>query len=663
MNYQFIFRFSLFLSLTLTYPNLIVSSTQHHRLVFEEIGLVAPSVSYLHVSVPLNLTGLSKLVSDYSKLVNTTFITVYAGPSMSDGSYDATYYFDKFFTQQMKHFAIGLQKVGLEFKARHLKLQSRIDHLLKIMPYVAPFPSSPYTDDPNFHMRYKRFLPFLFARGIFGTFMGLYNRRQYKRLQTELDDTIEKQSRLISWSHEVNLRQEKFNETLSDLRQFTANTQLISPIRVITRLQSIEQEILDEIQKIQDTVQHAQLRRLSSSLLPSDKLNSLFQRLKFRAESLNHELLIDKASDLFQIETSYFYDGSDITLIIHVPMAPKNSVLRLQKLLPFPLSFSDTHFITPRPLRSMFAISSDDPRMILDLSEADLEGCHRINSMHLCERLGVLSLKLDRSCLGSLYTQRFTAAMSLCNMEVAPIQERVLQLSDNWFLVYASSAFTGYVSCTNKSADEVTLKPGVNKIHVSPSCLVKLQDHQIYGDTALRVDKAFKEIEWTSNDLPSADNDVIEARDILPELALEGETQHSLSDLRQQTAQAKRSPRWIYLFIVIGVLAFLGLIIWIVIFVFTHKWWLLRRALRLMSSRLWPPTNDVLYEDHDEVVAAGMGNPPVHVEPLAPRLLPAPPVAAAAAAALVPAAPPLRRSRSQPPGLPSVFARARLRLV
>ena len=45
--------------LTLQHP----ASGQH--VVFEEVGQVVTSLSYLHVALPLNLTGVSKLINDY----------------------------------------------------------------------------------------------------------------------------------------------------------------------------------------------------------------------------------------------------------------------------------------------------------------------------------------------------------------------------------------------------------------------------------------------------------------------------------------------------------------------------------------------------------------------------------------------------------------------
>ena len=43
-----------------------------HYVVFEEVGQVATSVSYLHITLPLNLTSLSKLTKDHLEAITKT---------------------------------------------------------------------------------------------------------------------------------------------------------------------------------------------------------------------------------------------------------------------------------------------------------------------------------------------------------------------------------------------------------------------------------------------------------------------------------------------------------------------------------------------------------------------------------------------------------------
>ena len=111
------------------------------------------------------------------------------------------------------------------------------------------------------------------------------------------------------------------------------------------------------------------------------------------------------------------------------------------KFLPIPLSFSDSHFLLPCPANNLLAISSSEPQLSLDLTEANREGCYRLGNVHLCEGLGVLCNGLSNTCLGALYAQKFEQSMSACTMIVVPISEQILALCDNWFLIYATTGF------------------------------------------------------------------------------------------------------------------------------------------------------------------------------------------------------------------------------
>jgi len=82
---------------------------------------------------------------------------------------------------------------------------------------------------------------------------------------------------------------------------------------------------------------------------------------------------------------------------------------------------------------------------------------------------------LNTTCLGSLYIQDFNGAMTLCEMRIVEHTETVLQMQDNWYLVYSPIPFTGYVICLNNSNSEVFIKTGPNRIFVSPSCRMRLK--------------------------------------------------------------------------------------------------------------------------------------------------------------------------------------------
>jgi hypothetical protein len=200
-------------------------------------------------------------------------------------------------------------------------------------------------------------------------------------------------------------------------------------------LDQVREQIWFNIQKLIRALQAAHQQRLSLDLLSSSRLQDLFTAAILKAKAHQHLLLIHHPSDLLQIETSYVHDGEDVNLILHIPMAPADSILRLFQLRPFPLPFTDTHFIIPDPTNQILALSSSPGCQFLEMSAVNLMGCHRVGSTYLCEQYGVLNCKLNTTCLGSLYVQDFAGATCLCNMKIVPQTETGLQLQDNWCLV------------------------------------------------------------------------------------------------------------------------------------------------------------------------------------------------------------------------------------
>jgi len=150
------------------------------------------------------------------------------------------------------------------------------------------------------------------------------------------------------------------------------------------------------------------------------------------------------------------------------------------------------HFLMLDPANQILAISSGVDRLSMEMSVANLMGCHRINSTYLCERHGIMRRELNSTCLGSLYIQDFPGATQLCEMKIVEQSETVLQLQDNWYLVYSPSAFTSYIICLNNSNSEVFIKTGPNCIFISPSCRMHLKAHVLISDFSLRLDSVIK---------------------------------------------------------------------------------------------------------------------------------------------------------------------------
>jgi hypothetical protein len=288
-------------------------------------------------------------------------------------------------------------------------------------------------------------------------------------------------------------------------------------------------------------LQTAQHRRLAVDYLSPQQIRNLFTKLKERAAEFGCELLITHHSDLFQIEVSLLFDGQDAHLLVHVPMVPINSLLRLFKLHPFPLPFFDDHFLIPDVQHDVLAVSSNDHRLSTHLSSVDLLGCHRVNQIFMCDRFGVLSRQFNNTCLGSLFVQDFKTARATCKFEVSPVTEKVFQLRKNWFAAYLPGPATIPIKCRNGTVTEKHLGRGSQQFHLSPGCEAYFSAHQVFSDLSIKMPAEIIHFEWTWEPLTMLDLLPSEVTPELDRLRRFGVNRPALTDLQYMAAHRSQN--------------------------------------------------------------------------------------------------------------------------
>jgi len=334
------------------------------------------------------------------------------------------------------------------------------------------------------------------ALGALGTFMGLYNSYQIRNLKKELEQSREAHNRLV----EVVQTHARHIDELQNTTEYIKNTIVINRqfnLPTIARyLTDMENNIKQRMNRATHVIQIAQSHRLAIDFLPAAQLPNLFKKLSKQAKAMDHQLVIKRPSDLFQLELSYFYDGENMQMLLHVPSVPKDSILRLLKLHPFPLPLNKNYSVVPNVQDDLLAISAGFNRYSAQLSSVDLLGCHAINNIYLCERHGVLGKQLNNSCLGALYLQDFELVQILCPLFIQPAGEVVRQLLDNWFLIFSPKPQTAYISCRNGTENEAYIKNGITRTFLSPGCKMNLNQHLIQADFSLSLPDDIINFTW-----------------------------------------------------------------------------------------------------------------------------------------------------------------------
>jgi hypothetical protein len=237
-------------------------------------------------------------------------------------------------------------------------------------------------------------------------------------------------------------------------------------------------------------------QRFAIDYLNPAELVNLYGQLANRADEAGCDLLIQYHSDLFQVETSCLFDGPDGHILIHMPMVPKGTLLRLFRLHPFPLPMFDTHHLMIDAEDDILAISSLEVRYNVQLSSTDLLSCHHMNQVFMCDSFGVMSKQFNDTCLGALYMQHFELVHGLCKFWVVPLKEQVYQVWKGQYLVYSPDASTASMRCRNGSHSEIHLQRGTQQIKIPPGCQGFFLDHLATSDYSVRLASKVLHFGW-----------------------------------------------------------------------------------------------------------------------------------------------------------------------
>jgi len=555
----------------------LLSGIYSHHVVFEDIGQMASAVAYIHVRLVINLTDIEEIYRLYQKnlddiqkrlqTINNTFIYKY------DDYKKATVISE--WNDYGKYERVIRKSHQVVDGHRHNSyyLIEEVSTLRKVLPYNMETERIRYTrptretqsitEQFKEHareglkdfviekaikgLRTPRFIPFAaLGLGIMGTFMGLYNRQQINILQEDLTNLGRNFNQLVEVTNTNTQDIINLQNQMSDLTNFMLVIGEISEGTISVRLTRMEMVIKRRIDRATAAIQQAQHRRLAVNFLSHRKLKQLYTNIENTAMKMKNQLITTQPSDLFQLEVSYFFDGQDVQLLIHVPTVADNSMIRLFKLHPLPLPINDAQALVPVVQQDVLGLTVGVNKNMLQLASTDLLDCHRVNKIFLCERHGVISKNLNDSCLGSLYIQNFESAEKLCHLQIQPIKEIVYQLLNNWFLIYSPTPQTSIISCFNGTESQFHLPKGISKRHLSAGCRATFLTHILLTDSSIKLENEIQHYEWDWESNIIKDHDPAEFVTLVNELVKSGINQPTVSDLNHLKFHKKSGFNYSY---------------------------------------------------------------------------------------------------------------------
>ena len=544
------------------------------HLVFEEVGLMASSANYLLSKMSINMTVLEDSVRGLQNILTLQIELVNRMTLPTDNE-------AQFLPMRQRL----IDNLGIHMADAEAQL-ARVQRLRATLP--TPEEIAQVNGD---HLVQKRFvLSLLF--GALGTYMGTLTDKKYERLQKSLTTTNIVQKKLIEVVNNQEQDIQRISKTLDRYQEQFDYISIMNPANMETAYRSAGNKLKAEIDRIQNVLQIAQWRRLALDFLSTNQLQNLYTTLLKSAMNAHSDLLITKPSDLLQLELSYFFDGTIVTLLLHVPMVPAGSLLRLIKLHPFPLPISGNYSIVPDVDTQILALSNSEIRMSAQFPATNLLGCNQISHVYLCDKTGILDKRLDQSCLGALYNQQFDIARTLCPMKIINAEEIIYRLNNNRHLVYTPTGQTIPINCPGKSSEKF-LQRGVSEFQLDPGCKTSLQHHYVFADESIAMDSGLEHITLPRESqmgIPHISADELERH--LQTMRTHGQYRPTVNDLveaQQQSEQLSAKTSFIWSIIIWSIVFLCIIIISIIMCYFSYSFQYLYNtflyALRLTDRK------------------------------------------------------------------------------
>ena len=366
--------------------------------------------------------------------------------------------------------------------------------------------------------RSKRFLKAMInAASIVGTFLGFLSQAEIAELRSQQTSLTGKHNLLVHANAKQDSSITKIANLMDDVR---ATIEVYSRFEPAVISNQIDQAVSHWEERLEITIkaiQQLQNHKLSVDYLSLSQMTLLHEKVGELAKETGLQPLPEKLSDYFQIDVSYFRNGKDIMMILHVPCLESTNLLNLYRYLPFPLPLSGFMLTSGRTLKDTLTpdilskISSDDfphlpaPRFqdsenvlfvkpetdliaVNDrqqyrlVTPTDLLHCDKNGLTYLCDEMNALRTDLDHTCLAALFFKESSAISSRCHFDRAPAREEVVQLSTTQFLVYSPSQSRFQIVCSNGT--RFTAHMGrVTRITVPMGCAAELGSHLITAPT------------------------------------------------------------------------------------------------------------------------------------------------------------------------------------
>ena len=233
----------------------------------------------------------------------------------------------------------------------------------------------------------------------------------------------------------------------------------------------------DHVRKIQRGLYQLSLNKLDPSLVRFSAARDSVKKITELAATKGYTIGIAAAIDIFQVETSFLSDGTNIYVFTNIPLVRNNAVIDIFRYQSAPLNLiNEKTQVIIKPEEDIIAISNDRATYET-FKQSHLNACKKLHDSYICDGRSIQKKQSHKQCLYALYMKSQNAIVENCEMITKAPEEFVVQTGIGKFYLYSPISQRIYANCDD-SKQTLELQ-GFKTLSLPEGCTVTTNNHVI----------------------------------------------------------------------------------------------------------------------------------------------------------------------------------------
>jgi hypothetical protein len=231
-------------------------------------------------------------------------------------------------------------------------------------------------------------------------------------------------------------------------------------------LNSIATGVTDLEQGIIDGIHHKMSPRLINPKMVREMLKQVY---KNTPENYKLAIAMEKIGEFYVLPVKVMIQGNRLVMVTNLPAFKPSSLVDIYHHEPIPMWTEKEEIATIiTATRSILAIDYAQT-IYMELDEADVEKCLKIENLHLCPHLTIMH-KDKESCLRALFLSQTKRVHQWCQIHIQKRKETVgFHLMGNKYQITTRKEQPSSMLCANNRTN-ILLRVGTNEISIPDNC-------------------------------------------------------------------------------------------------------------------------------------------------------------------------------------------------